>query len=245
MYFKLTLCAASLVCLAASSFADTMGKENRASKGHFLVEIGGYAAVQNKNQRIELQHNLAGHHYTVTSHNQGGGLVGLGYFLNAPKVKGFPMSVGVNAVFLGQSSVGGYILEGGDQRNASYHYRLQSTPVLFEAKTLVKTRSDKFKLALEAGIGPNFMNASHYSEIPLNQVSSPVDAFSESTTINFAATVGAGIRFHDAPGQLPLELGYRFFYLGQGAYAINNSQVLSAIKTGDYYAHALVFTVTI
>ena len=250
MYFNKTQCSvASLVFLSAftmtSSFAGSMGEVNRFFKGHFLVELGGYSAVQGKAQHISLQQNLVGNAYTVTTRNQGSGVVGLGYLLDGPDIKGFPFSYGINAFFLGQTSVSGYIVEEEDATNLAYRYRLQSIPVFFEAKTIVKTKSDKFKLAFDAGIGPNFMSASRYREMTLTPYTLPDTAFSDRNNVNFAVTAGASVRVHDAPGQLPIECGYRFFYLGQGSFTINNSQALNAIKTGDNYANALICTVTI
>lgn len=251
MYFnKAKYSAATLVLLStfssAASFAGSMGEVQPSSKGHFLVQLGGYSAIQGKAQNIYLRDTLVANHYTVKTHNQGSGLVGLGYMLDGPVILNrFPLSYGIDAFFLGQTAVSGYIIEDHLFTNSSYRYKIQNIPVYFAAKTLINTQSDKVKLAVDVGIGPNFMSASRYFETALNGFTTSNNTFSGHDNITFSATVGAGLRFNNAPGHLPIEIGYRFFYLGQGRFATNNYQAQNVLKTGDNYANALVFTVTI
>lgn len=231
---------------STSSFAGGMGSVSPHVKGHFLAQIGGYSAVQGKSQMIYVEENLVGNRYTVTTHNQGSGLVGLGYLLDGPVVAGkMAVSYGIDAFFLGQTSVRGYIIQEDEFTNLSYRYKIQSIPVYFMAKTVVDTKKDQLKLAFDAGIGPNFMSASHYKEETLTPYTIPDRAFSSRNNTVFAATVGASLRFRNAPDSIPIECGYRFFYLGQGKFRVNNEQVLNTIKTGENYANAVVCSVTI
>jgi hypothetical protein len=249
MYFnKAKYGAATLVFLSAFSstptFSGTMGEVNPLFKGHFLVQIGGYSAIQGKTQDIYIRENLLGNRYTVKTHNQGSGLVGLGYLIDGPVIQNrFPISYGIDAFFLGQTSVSGYIEEEHMFTNLSYRYKLQNIPVYLDAKTVVDTNFDKIKLAIDVGIGPNFMSASRYFETALTPFTIPDNAFSSRNNVAFSATVGASLRFNNVIGQLPIELGYRFFYLGQGRFKVNNEQVLNSVKTGENYANALVCTV--
>ncbi len=234
----------TLSCSAA--FAGTMGPVSSAFKGHFLAQIGGYSAIQGKAQTIHMTENLIGNRYTVTTHNQGNGLVGLGYLLDGPVIQGrFPISYGIDAFFLGQTSVRGYIIQEEEFTNLSYRYKVQHIPLYFVAKTVLDTKVEKVKLAFDAGIGPNFMSASHYKEEALAAFVIPDRAFSGRNNTTFAATVGASLRYVNSPDSIPLECGYRFFYLGQGKFQTNNEQVLNTVKTGDNYANAFVCTVTI
>lgn len=240
--------AATLLVASAfsSSFAGSMGEVNPYFKGHFLVQLGGYSVMQGAAQDIYVRQNLVGNRYTVKTHNQGSGLVGLGYLFDGPMIKNrFPLSYGVDAFFLGQTAVSGYIVEENLFTNLSYRYKIQNSPVYFVAKTVVDTRFEQFKLAFDAGIGPNFMSASRYKEIALTGFTLADNAFSDRNNVTFAATVGASVRFRSHPDSLPLECGYRFFYLGQGKFTVNNNQVINSVKTGNNYANAAVCSVVI
>lgn len=249
MYFnKVKYSAAACVFLSAFSsavsFAGSMGEPGSAFNGHFLVQLGGYSAIQGTEQDIHLRGNPVSNRFTVKTHNQGSGLVGLGYMLDGPTVLDkFPISYGIDTFFLGQTSVSGHVIQSGRYKNFSYRYKIQNIPLYFDAKTVVNTKSDKVKLAFDVGIGPNFMSASRYFETALNDTVVAKKDFSSRDNVNFSVTVGAGLRFNDAPGRLPIELGYRFFYLGQGKFHINHHQASNALKTGDNYANALVCTV--
>lgn len=249
MYFNKKKCniVASIFLLVSTvdaSFAGAMGESKSYFKGHFLVQIGGYSAIQGTEQDIFIRENLAGNLYTVETHNQGSGLVGVGYLLDGPVIRDrFPVSYGVDAFFLGQTSIYGYIVEEHNDTNLSYRYKIQNIPLYAVAKTLINTRNEHFKIAVDAGIGPNFISASKYREIPLTSYTIPDNAFKDNNNVALSATAGASIRF--SLGQVPLEFGYRFFYLGQGKFSITNEQVINAVKTGTNYANAFVCSVTI
>ncbi|MGL5743073.1 MAG: hypothetical protein ACRCXC_11330 [Legionella sp.] len=83
-------------------------------------------------------------------------------------------------------------------------------------KSLFRSNSDKYGFVVDVGIGPNFIQTSHYNEVALTTYTIPDNAFSPKTNTAFAATVGAGIQWNYGVGKIPLECGYRFFYLGQG-----------------------------
>lgn len=251
MYFCNTKHGSAVLALlstlsCSASFAGSMGPVSSAFKGHFLAQIGGYSAIQGKAQTIHIAENLIGNRYTVTTHNQGNGLVGLGYLFDGPVIQGkFPLSYGINAFFLGQTSVRGYIIQEDEFVNLSYRYKVQHIPLYFVAKTVLDTKVEKLKLAVDAGIGPNFMSASHYREQALASFVVPDQAFSGRSNTTFSTTVGASLRFMSAPDSIPLECGYRFFYLGQGKFHTSNEQILNTVKTGDNYANAFVCTVTV
>lgn len=251
MYFnKPRYSAISFALLSAlgsiTSYAGGMGPVNSFFKGHFLAEIGGYSAVQGKAQHINLGENLIGNQYTLKSRSQGGGLVGLGYLLDGPIIAGrYPLSYGINAFFLGQTAIEGTIRQENLFENLSYRYNIRNIPVYFTAKTIIDTKFEPIKLAVDAGIGPNFMKVSDYREAALIEGSIPDNAFSDHNNAVFAATIGVNLRFNNNPKSASLECGYRFFYLGQGQLAVNNHQVLNALKTGNTYANALVFSVVI
>ncbi|MCW8410249.1 hypothetical protein OQJ13_14810 [Legionella sp. PATHC035] len=214
------------------------------TKGHLLLELGGFYATQGKAQDIHIK-TLVGNRYTVKSHSQGNGLVGVGYFLDGPEHDRFKFSYGANVFFLGTTATKGYIIEEQLDTNLSYTYKTQNIPLFFMAKSLVQTHSDKINLAIDVGIGPNFIETSHYKEIALTTFTVPDNGFSDNNTTAFAATVGAGLRFNQVADKIPLECGYRFFYLGQGKLAKNNDLIINTLKTGNNYANALICSVTI
>jgi len=232
---------------ATASFADGQPAKNfffDYTKGHLLLEFGGFYATQGKAQDIQIE-SLIGNRYTVKSRSQGNGLVGVGYFLDGPERDRFKFSYGANVFFFGRTSVKGYIIEEHLDTNLSYTYKTRNIPLMFMAKSIVQTPSDKINLAIDVGIGPSFIEASHYNEIPLTTFTVPDHGFSDHNTTAFAATVGAGLRFNNVANKIPLECGYRFFYLGQGQFAKNNDLIINTLKTGNNYANAILCAVTL
>ncbi len=69
--------------------------------------------------------------------------------------------------------------------------------------------------------------------------------FTGRTTTTFSATVGASLRLKQVFGELPLECGYRFFYLGKGKFNVSSNQVLNSLETGDGYANAIICAVNV
>ena len=56
---------------------------------------------------------------------------------------------------------------------------------------------------------------------------------------------GIGLRVNHVLGDIPLECGYRFFYLGQGELNSANSQIPHHLKTGNSYAQGIVCGIAI
>lgn len=251
MYFKSIVTPGALfsACALFSSLVNSgaMGDLKSHFKGHFLVQIGGYSALQGKAQNVYVSENLIGNRYTVTSHNQGSGVVGLGYLLDAPAFsKRFDLAYGINSYFLGQTSVHGYIVEENTFTNLSYDYKIRSIPLYFAAKSVIHTRNDDaYQIAVDLGMGPNFMSASRYKEMPLTSFTIPNNNFTDRNNVNFSVSAGLGLRFNNKANQIPLECGYRFFYLGQGRFKSNNNQIINNVTTGDNYANAVICSVII
>ncbi|KTD73663.1 hypothetical protein [Legionella tucsonensis] len=232
---------------STASFAEGQPVNNfffDYTKGHLVLELGGFYASQGKAQDIRVQ-NLVGNRYTVKSHFQGSGLAGVGYFLDGPQLDRFNFSYGANVFFLGTTTTKGYIIEEHLDTNLSYTYKIQNIPLFFMAKSIVPIHSEKVNLALDVGIGPNFIETSHYKEVPLTLFTLPNNGFSDRNSTAFAATVGAGLQFNNVADKIPLECGYRFFYLGQGQLAKNNDLIINTLKTGNNYANAIICSVTI
>ena len=83
------------------------------------------------------------------------------------------------------------------------------------------------------------------NETSLDGITLPDNAFSSRSNVVFSATAGLGLRLNNAFGQVPLECGYRFFYLGQGNFNSKSNQLMNTLTTGESYANALICSVTI
>ena len=152
----------------------------------------------------------------------------------------FKLLYGINGFFLAKTGVSGTIIQEGEFENLAYSYKVQHIPIYFGSKAVINTKSQKYNVTLDAGIGPNFMKTSHYSELSLNTYTIPNNSYVSHTNVAFTAMAGAGLRLNNVFGKAPLECGYRFFYLGQGQLTINNNQLLTSLKTGNTFGNALL-----
>ncbi|WP_419418651.1 hypothetical protein ACNVED_08790 [Legionella sp. D16C41] len=223
--------------------AGTMGNINPPKPWSVHIQGGFFWAPEGKNQHINID-SLIGNQYTAHNDSEISGLAGIGLYFNGPFYNWLQLSYGFNAFYLGQTSVKGNIIQEDIFNNLAYKYNIQNIPVYLAAKALIYTNNPAYNFTVDAGIGPNFMRTSSYHEIPLDEVTIPDNAFAGTSTTNFSVTVGAGIRLNNI-AQIPLECGYRFFYLGPGHLHRVNNQYLNNLTTGSIYTNALVCSVTI
>ncbi|MGQ3891206.1 hypothetical protein [Legionella sp. CNM-4043-24] len=214
------------------------------SEGKMPLQVGVFHASQGAEQHIDIK-GLIGDQYTLTKKNENNLLLGLGYFINGPQQASWGLSYGIDAFYLARTSVQGQIIQENLFNNLSYQYKISNVPVYAAAKAEIKNGQDKYALTLDAGIGPNFINTSSYHENSLDGgITIPGNVFSGKSHTAFSAMGGVGIKINNLFGHLPFECGYRFFYLGEGRFNGQNSQLLSTLKTGNNYAQALVCAVT-
>jgi hypothetical protein len=234
-------------CSADAAFSGSMDTNKSYSflQGHVVVQGGGYWSNQGKAQHIDIV-GLIGDDFTVRNNNKGNGLVGLGYFLDGPDMAYLKMSYGINAFYLAKTSVSGTVVQEDVFTNLSYSYNVTHYPVYAVAKATIDLNSTRYALTADTGIGPNFMQTNGFKEHSLDGgITIPDHIFSGRTTTTFSATVGLGIKLNHLLGELPLECGYHFFYLGQGNFHKDTNQVLNALNTGHAYANAAICSVTI
>ena len=212
--------------------------------GHPVLQIGGYWSSQGKAQNINIK-GLEGDYFSVTKRSDSNALVGLGYFLDGQEYNRFSMAYGINAFYLAKTSVKGNVTQEDLFTNLSYEYTVSHLPVYLAAKSTIKTKSSQYAFTVDAGIGPNFISTSGFKENSLDGITLPDNAFSGHTTTTFSAMVGIGIKMNHVFGSVPLECGYRFFYLGQGNFNKNTNELLNTLSTGNAYANALMCSVTI
>lgn len=238
MRFTMKCALGFFLALPLTSFA--FGPEH----GSVVAQIGVAATTQGKDQHVYIN-DLIGDQYTVNSRNQANALFGIGYLIKGMDKDQFSLSYGVNGFYIGRSSIFGTIAQENLFTNLSYQYSIRNIPVYAAAKAIIKNNNERYNITLDAGIGPNFMRAYRYEELPLNSYSLTNNAFKSRNKTTFSATAGIGIRLNHLLGATPLECGYRFFYLGEGQLAYNNYLLLNELKTGNVYANALICSVTI
>jgi hypothetical protein len=209
--------------------------------GNFVFEFGGFTISEGKNQNIGIQ-DLVGNTYTENGSDLGL-ILGAGYLFHGPQNRLFSIDYGLNAFYLGLTSVDGSILQEQVFENLSYSYQVTNIPIYATTKFNIQTHSDAYHVTLDAGIGPNFVITHDYEETSLDGVTVPDNLFSGHTQTNLSGMIGMGLRMENAFGHTPLECGYHFFYLGAGYLNKNNGLVLNNLETRNGYAHALTCSV--
>ncbi len=208
-----------------------------------MLQLGGYRASQGSAQNIGIA-GLIGDRFTVTQPYGQNVLAGLGYYVDGMNLGQHQFLFGLNAFYFAPTSVKGNVVQEQLFTNLAYRYSVTHYPIYFAAKELVNP-NDAYTLTLDLGVGPNIMQTSNFSETSLDGgVTQPDSIFSGQTRVAFSATAGLGVRINHAFGHVPLEVGYRFFYLGQGSLNSINSQVTNKLNTGNCYANALVFSIS-
>jgi opacity protein-like surface antigen len=206
--------------------------------GHFLLEAGGFYSTQGKSQFIGIN-GLVGDQFNVTKRHDENFLVGAGFLFNGYRYCQYGIDYGINAFYLPNTQVKGTITQELLFTNLAYRYDVSHLPVYLFAKGFMNT--NYLAITLDAGIGPNFMKTDMHGDTSLDGITLPDDAFtgSNSTTV-FSAMAGIGVKFNVC--QVPLEVGYRYFYLGEGRFNARSDQISNKLKTGTCSAQALMLT---
>lgn len=208
------------------------------------LSVGGFYSSLGKSQNIDIQGNIT-NQYTVTHTQNYNALVGLGYYVKTDDVNRFNMKMayGINAYYLANTSVKGHVIQDDVYTNLSYQYNVTHFPVYIAAKAIFENATP-YNMTLDAGVGPNFMIPSGYHEKSLSPYAVADKPFIGQSNATFSAMAGIGIRLKDAIAHLPLECGYRFYYLGQGSLTANSNQILDPLRTNNIYTNALLCTIT-
>jgi len=210
--------------------------------GHLILTAGGFSAHQGSSQHIGIT-GLIGDHFTVSQHNDQNGLLGLGYFLDGIRNDHYNILYGLNAFYLMNTNVFGDVVQENQFTNLSYRYSITNWPVYLAEKTLIPL-SDHCQLVIDLGVGPNFIQSDDFIENSTDGgITLPDNAYSGQTSVAFSATAGIGFQINDLPGLLPIEVAWRFFYLGQGYLHKDNAQLARELSTGNSYANALTVSI--
>jgi hypothetical protein len=213
--------------------------------GHLAIQGGGYFTTQGKSQFIRMR-DLIGDQYTVTHRNSSNGLFGLGYLVDGPQFNRFNLQYGVNAFYLAKTTVRGTIAQEQLYTNLAFSYGVSHVPIYATLKALTNVNGDRYALTGDVGIGPSFNIGSSYQDRHFeNDYTFRDRAYDTGSKTSFSAMAGIGIRANHLIGEVPLEIGYRFFYLGAGQLSPRTDHILDNLKTGNGYAHAVVVTLTV
>lgn len=247
----LLLLGCGVACASHHSAADSSKHfsfpsfDSALKRGHIVLQAGGYWSHQGKAQHIDID-GLIGDEFTLNKHGDSNGLVGLGYFIDGQHLERLQFSYGVNFFYLPKTLVSGTVVQEDLFTNLSYGYHLTHYPVYVAAKAKTNLSVPNLSLTVDAGIGPNFMRTGGFAEHSLDGgITIPDNAFSGHTSTTFSATAGIGLQLAKVFGEMPLECGYRFFYLGQGRLSKNTDQIINNVHTGRAYANAVLCAVRI
>jgi hypothetical protein len=212
---------------------------------NIAFQLGGFDASQGKSQNIGIS-GLLGDHFSVTQSNDQNVLLGLGYFRDVTTINNVQLMAGINAFWLANTEVKGKVTQEMLFTNLSYHYSITQYPIYLAGKALFNANVFNAcrPITLDLGVGPNILVTSNFHESSLDGITLPDHAFKGQTNVVFSATAGIGIRFEHVLGSLPLEIGYRFFYLGEGQLQKANNLLTNTLKTGNSYANALIISTT-
>lgn len=213
--------------------------------GEPVLQFGWYTTHQGKSQHIDID-GLIGDDFTVKKSCAQNFLVGLGYYFNCLECSQIRLQYGINAFYLAPTKINGNVTQENQFTNLSYHYTRTNYPIYLAAKALFSCTSCS-NFVIDFGIGPNIIHTSGFKEKSLDGGITIPDAhlFAGKTVTAFSATAGIGWRIYNVLGNCSIEIGYRFFYLGEGELKKVNNQVRNTLHTGNSYANALIFTISI
>ncbi len=208
-----------------------------SNNGYLMFELGGFNANQGISNHIGIV-GAIGDDFTVTKANNQNVLFGLGYYRDAYIQPHYTMQYGVNAFYLPQTAVEGNVIQEGLYTNLTYRYYITNFPVYLDGKILLPIENTKLDVTVDIGIGPNIMYIDKFTEASIEGL--PDQIFGSNTKVTFSATLGVSIKFKNVYKTIPIEVGYRFFYLGSGSLSTTNSQATNSLNTGDNYAYAFI-----
>jgi hypothetical protein len=220
--------------------AGTIAYALPSFQGHVLFEGGGYQSTQGEAQFIGIN-TLIGDQFNVSNRHDTNTIFGIGYLVDGYRNGRYSIDYGINAFYLAKTKVSGTITQELLFTNLAYSYYVSHLPVYLFAKGSIDTNYNNVAITIDAGLGPNFMETNLFTESSLDGITQPDNAFSgETTTTTLSGMLGIGIKF--MVEKIPVEFGYRYFYLGEGSLKPSNNQILNNLNTGDTSAQALLLT---
>ncbi len=174
-------------------------------------------------------------------------VAGAGYFVNTHHdlPENIKLAYGISAYYLAQTQVAGQVVQENLFNNLSYSYHTFNVPMYAMTRAELPLQNKPLSLLVDVGIGPNVVQTQAFTEQPLYSGAVPDNFFRGASRVNFSATVGVQGRLQNVFKTYPLECGYRFYYLGNGAIASNTNQLTNTLATEVNYAHAVICSLLI
>lgn len=213
----------------------------------FQLQLGGFVASQSSStQHINIE-GLIGDDFSKNKQNGSNGIVGAGLYRLGYDTQYANFFYGINAFYLPHTGVCGLVAQEDLFTNLAYSYSVTNWPLYLVGKANIKNaHTEKINITLDAGLGANFISTSNFYEQSLDGgVTSPDNIFSGRNKPTFSAMVGIGLKLNNIFSNLPIECGYRFFYLGKGGFNALTNQTTNSLNTGNSYANALMCAVNI
>lgn len=240
--------------ITQSSFAYYQHSPLNSLLSHtkLTLQLGAFSAHQGSAQNVKID-DLNGDYFTVTKHSDQNVLVGLGLFMdgpdetyiNCPDIPVFSTMYGINAFYLPRTDVKGDVIQEQLFTNLSYKYSVTNIPIYLSGKAIFNKNNERFNVTVDLGIGPNIIRAHDFEEKSIDGgVTLPDDIFSNKTKVVLSGTVGIGVQINNVYQNIPVECGYRFFYLGKGRFN-TTTNFTSSLHTGNSYANAVLCSVTV
>lgn len=236
------LLALSTIFLASTQAYSAYSLNNLS--GHFLLEGGGYYSTQGKSQFVNIT-GLIGDQFNISNRNDTNTIFGAGYLFDGPRSGNFGVDYGINVFYLAKTKVSGTINQENIFTNLAYNYYVSHLPIYLFAKGFMNTSCQSLAITADLGIGPNFMNTNLYQDSSLDGITLPENAYQGNfSTTTFTVMAGLGLRYN-IMNQVPVEIGYRYFNLGEGSFNPRSNQILNKLRTGNNTAQAIVVTVSV
>lgn len=216
------------------------------SCGGPIVQAGWFTTTQKTPEYREIHGFIDdAFHMKSSAHNS---LYGIGYYFNGCNLAVINLLYGVNAFYLAPTEVKGFVIQdNSSSTNLAYRYSRTNYPIYVAARALLSCPAP-FDIVIDVGIGPNLMRTGKLKEKPLKDASNGIPISDsplcpkKSLTL-FSASAGIGVRMGVPFINLALEINYRCFYLGQARFKMNGP-LKNTLHTGNHYAHALFFSLS-
>lgn len=213
--------------------------------GELVIQGGASFSKPGTAQHINI-HTLVGDQYTLSNSTQSKGLFGLSYLVSGPTLGRALMSYGISGFYLPKVGVRGDIIQENIFANLGYSYGIRNLPLYATAKSVLMHPSDRIGLTIDTGIGANFNKTTTVDSWAINDSNAVADrVFSGRSNTVFSAMAGVGFRINHGLANIPLDCGYRYFYLGKGSFNKRSNEWLNTLSTGDNHAQAIICSLTV
>ena len=202
---------------------------------------GGAWILHGQNQTINID-SAASDYFSVNHTNSNTGIVGAGFYLDNLELrnKRFTVQYTATAFYLPVTRIFGSGTLGETASNFTYDFSVGYLPTLFGLKFTDKPVEKPYHVTIDLGLGFDTLFVSGFHGTNVVPPTVP-DYFAKNTDYSLAATAGVGFKVYPSAYSIPIEIGYRFFYLGQG-HLPAIYPALGPLGTGYNYANVVMLT---